>query len=172
VALGEAFPERTIFGTRGRRLPREPLPRKLFPECCTRGRLPRVFLALPRVLQALGEAGGSCSVHMLTYIHSILQTHNSVSTQFERLIQQILEINELNTLLKDRSPTTQRIGPVKLFNKFKEMLYLSLDGCRRHVTFLIHDDEGSSKRQTYVSSLHDKESSLSTWSHGCHFPLW
>lgn len=88
---------------------------------------------------------------MLTYIHSILQTHNSVSTQFERLIQQILEINELNTLLKDRSPATERIGPVKLCNKFKEMLYLSLDGCRRHVTFLIHDDEGSSKRQTYVS---------------------
>jgi hypothetical protein len=50
VALGEAFPECMIFGTRGRPLPREPLPRKLFPECCTRGRLPRVFLALPRVL--------------------------------------------------------------------------------------------------------------------------
>jgi hypothetical protein len=62
VALGEAFPECTIFGTRGRALPREPLPRKLFSECCTRGRLPRVFLALPRVLEALGEAGGSCSV--------------------------------------------------------------------------------------------------------------
>jgi hypothetical protein len=60
-ALGEAFPESTIFGSRGRPLPREPLPRKLFPECCTRGRLPRVFLALPRVLEALGEASGSRS---------------------------------------------------------------------------------------------------------------
>jgi hypothetical protein len=65
VALGEVFPECAIFGTQGRALPREPLPWKLFPECCTRGRLPRVFLALPRVLESLGEAGGSCSAAVL-----------------------------------------------------------------------------------------------------------
>jgi hypothetical protein len=77
VALGEVFPECTIFGTRGRALPREPLPRKLFPECCTRGRLPRVFLALPLVLQALGEAGGSCSEHVLNYTLSSLSRISS-----------------------------------------------------------------------------------------------
>jgi hypothetical protein len=58
VALGQAFPECTIFGTRGRALPREPLPRKPFPECCTRGRLPRVLLPLPRVPRARVHAVG------------------------------------------------------------------------------------------------------------------
>jgi hypothetical protein len=66
LTTGEAkFPEchglpRVPKITRGP-LPRGPLPRKLFPECCTQGRLSRVFLALPRVLEALREAGGSCS---------------------------------------------------------------------------------------------------------------
>jgi hypothetical protein len=49
LALGEGFPECTRFGTRGRWLPREKHPRKAFPECCTRGSLPRVFWCLPRV---------------------------------------------------------------------------------------------------------------------------
>jgi hypothetical protein len=43
--LSEAFPECAIFGTRGRSLPHEPLPRTLFLESRTRGRLPRVQLA-------------------------------------------------------------------------------------------------------------------------------
>ena len=42
TALGKAFPECTIFGTRRRRLSRERISRRLFPECCTLGRLPRV----------------------------------------------------------------------------------------------------------------------------------
>jgi hypothetical protein len=61
TALGEGFPECTIFGSRGRPLSRERHPRRLFPECCTRGRLPRVLLPLPRVHLALGEASDSCS---------------------------------------------------------------------------------------------------------------
>ena len=61
TALGKAFPECTIFDTRGRRLSRERISRRLFPECCTRGRLPRVQLGLPRVQLALGEASSSCS---------------------------------------------------------------------------------------------------------------
>ena len=40
MALEKAFPEYTIFGSRRRRLSREEIPRVLFPECCTRGRLP------------------------------------------------------------------------------------------------------------------------------------
>jgi hypothetical protein len=59
TALGEVFPECTIFGTRGRALSRERHPRRLFPECCTQGRLPRVFLRLPRVHLTLREAGVS-----------------------------------------------------------------------------------------------------------------
>ena len=47
TALGKAFPECTIFDTRGRRLSRERISRRLFPECCTRGRLLRVQLGLP-----------------------------------------------------------------------------------------------------------------------------
>jgi hypothetical protein len=62
TTLGEGFPECTIFGTRGRPLSRERHPRSLFPECCTWGRLPRVFLGLPRVHLTLEEAGGSRSV--------------------------------------------------------------------------------------------------------------
>jgi hypothetical protein len=46
MALGEGFPECTIFGSRGRPISRERHPRRLFPECCTRGRLPRVFWGL------------------------------------------------------------------------------------------------------------------------------
>ena len=61
TALGKAFPECTIFDTRERRLYRERISRRLFPECCTRGRLPRVQLGLPRVQLALGEASSSCS---------------------------------------------------------------------------------------------------------------
>ena len=61
TALGKAFPECTIFDTRERRLYRERISRRLFPECCTRGRLPRVPLGLPRVQPALGESSGSCS---------------------------------------------------------------------------------------------------------------
>ena len=61
TALGEAFPECTIFDTRGRRLSRGRISRRLFPECYTRGRLPRVQLGLPRVQLALGEASSSCS---------------------------------------------------------------------------------------------------------------
>jgi hypothetical protein len=61
VTLGVGFPECAIFST-GRPLSRERHPRKLFPECCTRGRLPRVFFCLPRVHLALGEAGVSHSV--------------------------------------------------------------------------------------------------------------
>ena len=54
TALGKAFSECTIFGSRGRRLSRKEIPQSLFPECCTRGRLPRVHLTL-------GEATASCS---------------------------------------------------------------------------------------------------------------
>ena len=61
TALGKAFPECTIFDTRGRRLSRERISRRLFPECCTRGRLLRVQLGLPQVQLALGEASSSCS---------------------------------------------------------------------------------------------------------------
>jgi hypothetical protein len=61
MALGEGFPECVIFSTRGRHLSRERHPRSLFPECCTRGRLPRVFFPLPRVPDTLGEASVSCS---------------------------------------------------------------------------------------------------------------
>jgi hypothetical protein len=62
TALGEGFPECTIFGTQGRPLSRERHRRRLFfPECCTRGRLPRVSLPLPRVHLALGEASVSRS---------------------------------------------------------------------------------------------------------------
>jgi len=61
TALGKAFPECMIFGSQGRRLSREEIPRRLFPECCTRGRLPRVQLGLPRVHLALGEATPSRS---------------------------------------------------------------------------------------------------------------
>ena len=61
MALEKAFPEYTIFGSRGRRLSREEIPRALFPECCTRERLPRVQLSLPRVHLALGEATASRS---------------------------------------------------------------------------------------------------------------
>ena len=61
TALGKAFPECTIFDTRGRRLSRGRISRRLFPECCTRGRLPRVQLGLLRVQPALGEASSSCS---------------------------------------------------------------------------------------------------------------
>jgi hypothetical protein len=56
MTLGKGFPECTSFGTRGR-----PLPRLAFPECCTRGSLPRVFWGLPRVLLTLGEGGFSRS---------------------------------------------------------------------------------------------------------------
>jgi hypothetical protein len=62
TALGEGFPECAILDTRRRPLSRERHPRRLFPECCTRGRLPRVFLPLPRVHLALGGASVSCSV--------------------------------------------------------------------------------------------------------------
>jgi hypothetical protein len=61
MTLGKGFPVCTSFGTRGRPLPREPLPRFAFPECCTRGSLPRVFWGLPRVLLTLGEGGFSRS---------------------------------------------------------------------------------------------------------------
>ena len=37
TALGKAFPECTIFGTRERRLCRMRISRRIFPECCTRG---------------------------------------------------------------------------------------------------------------------------------------
>jgi hypothetical protein len=63
TALGEGFPECAILDTRGRPFSRERHPRRLFPECCTGGRLPRVFLPLPRVHLALGEASVSCSVY-------------------------------------------------------------------------------------------------------------
>ena len=58
TALGKAFPECKIFGSRRRRLSREEIPRTVFPECCTRGRLPRVHLAL-------GEASASRSGYLL-----------------------------------------------------------------------------------------------------------
>ena len=64
TALGKAFPEYTIFDTRGRRLSRGWISRRLFPECCTRGRLPRVQLGLPRVQLVLGEANSSCSGYL------------------------------------------------------------------------------------------------------------
>ena len=63
TALGKAFPECTIFGTRERRLYRMRISRRVFPECCTWGRLPRVQLGLPRVQLALGEATGCCSAY-------------------------------------------------------------------------------------------------------------
>jgi hypothetical protein len=62
TALGKAFPECTIFGSRERRLFCEEIPQRLFPECCTRGRLLRVQLSLPRVHLALGKATPSRSV--------------------------------------------------------------------------------------------------------------
>jgi hypothetical protein len=62
TTLWEGFPECTIFGTRGGPLSCERHPRSLFPECCTWGRLSRVFLGLPWVHLTLGEAGGSCCV--------------------------------------------------------------------------------------------------------------
>jgi hypothetical protein len=55
MALGKGFPECSILGTRGRPLPREPLPRLALLEYCTRGSLPQVFWGLPRVLLTLGE---------------------------------------------------------------------------------------------------------------------
>ena len=61
TAFGKAFPECTIFGSWGRRLSRKEIPRTLFPECCTRGRLPRVQLGLPRVHLTLGEVTASRS---------------------------------------------------------------------------------------------------------------
>ena len=39
---------------------RERISRRLFPECCTRRRLTRVQLGLPRVQLALGESSSSC----------------------------------------------------------------------------------------------------------------
>jgi hypothetical protein len=65
MPLGEYFPECAILDSIcawGSRLPRGALPRTLFPESCTRGRLPRVQLALPRVQPALGEHPVSRSV--------------------------------------------------------------------------------------------------------------
>jgi hypothetical protein len=56
MPLGEYFPECAILDSRGSRLPRGALPRILFPESCTRGRLPRVQLALPRVQSCSGGA--------------------------------------------------------------------------------------------------------------------
>ena len=61
MALGKDFPECTSFGSRGRRLYREEILRALFPERCTRGRLLRVQLGLPRMHLALGEATPSRS---------------------------------------------------------------------------------------------------------------
>ena len=56
TALAKAFTKCTIFDTRERRLSRGRISRRLFPECCTRGRLPRVQLAL-------GESSSSCSAY-------------------------------------------------------------------------------------------------------------
>jgi hypothetical protein len=67
TTLGKAFPECTSFGSRGRRLYREEIPRALFPECCTRGRLPRVQLSLPRVHSTLVEATASRSDMAVLY---------------------------------------------------------------------------------------------------------
>ena len=61
TALGKAFPECTIFGTRQRRLCRMRISRRIFPECCTRRKLSQMQLGLPRVQLALGEATGCCS---------------------------------------------------------------------------------------------------------------
>ena len=66
MALGKAFPECTIFGTRERRLCRMRISRRVFPECYTRGKLPRVQLGLPRVQLALGESSSSCSAPTCT----------------------------------------------------------------------------------------------------------
>jgi hypothetical protein len=66
--LGESFPECAISGSRGRRLPREALSRTLFPESCTRGRLPRVQPVLPRVHLAPGEDPVSRSASWLVAI--------------------------------------------------------------------------------------------------------
>jgi hypothetical protein len=62
MALGKGFPECSIFATRGRPLPRDPLPRLAFPECCTQGSLSLVFWGLARVLLTLEEGGGSRSM--------------------------------------------------------------------------------------------------------------
>jgi hypothetical protein len=59
--LGEVFPECAIFGSRGRWLHRETIPRTLFPKSCTWGRLPRVQLVRPQVQRAPGEDPGSRS---------------------------------------------------------------------------------------------------------------
>jgi len=61
TALGKAFSECTIFGSRGRRLSREEIPRTLVHKCCTRGSLPRVQLDLLRVHLTLGEVTTSSS---------------------------------------------------------------------------------------------------------------
>jgi hypothetical protein len=62
AALGELFPECTIFGTRGRALPREPLPRKLFPgegfpECLRHSgkQVPPVVHGMARVGDEAGD---------------------------------------------------------------------------------------------------------------------
>ena len=55
TALGKAFLECTIFGSRRRRLSHGEIPRKLIPKYCTRGKLPRVQLGLHLVHLTLGE---------------------------------------------------------------------------------------------------------------------
>jgi len=67
TTLGKAFPECMIFGSRKIRLSREEIPRRLFSECCTWGRLPQVQLDLPRVHLALGEATPCRSATWLVY---------------------------------------------------------------------------------------------------------
>ena len=78
TAIGKAFSKCTIFGSRRRRLSHKEIPRRLFPECCTRGRLPRVQLSLRRVHLALGEATPSRSVTRLCHVKSHIQPHYSV----------------------------------------------------------------------------------------------
>jgi hypothetical protein len=55
MTLGKGFSECTSFGTWGRSLPREPLP--------------RVFWGHPRVLLTLGEGGFSCSGDLCNLIY-------------------------------------------------------------------------------------------------------
>jgi hypothetical protein len=85
TTLEEGFPERAIFGTWGTPLHRQRYSWKLFPECCTRGRLPRVLLGLPRVQLALGEACGCHSATSSHYqphgFHPLSYTTNRASTE-------------------------------------------------------------------------------------------
>jgi hypothetical protein len=74
---------------------------------CTRGRLPRVFLALPRVLVALGEAGGCCSDTVNPLLPPSLSLsqpkNNHDSTSLSKSLSQPKN-NHDSTLVKVQTP--------------------------------------------------------------------